>query len=525
MIADSAVADAPRRINKIVVLGGGSAGFLVALALRKRLPNLQIEVVRSLKLGVIGVGEATVVGVVNFLHNFLELEPRSFHNGARPALKLGIHFLWGPRPSFNYPFTLELARADERMKLPRGYYCQEQDDFVGVTSCLMHHGKACLRGAHGQPALRRGFAYHLENRLFVDYLEGVADEFGLPKIDGILQHAEVDEQGVRAIVLESGQRIEADLFVDCSGFRSELLGKALAEPFLSFGNALFNDRAIVGGWERGADDVFKPYTTAETMNAGWCWRIDHDTVINRGYVHSSAFLSAEEAEREFREKNPKIKETGIVQFRTGLYRRTFVKNVVAMGNSAGFVEPLESTSLSMICDGAVLLCQALQASDGWLLPSQREVYNQHVEYHWITIRDFLALHFRFNRRYDTPYWRACLADAELGTVEPLVDYYQEVGPDLSMFESHMRRNIFTLEGYLALLVGQAVPYRRRPELRPEDVATWQEHRKHLQSLVRDALTVEELLAHWRGRGMEGYRSTPGNREPIMPSDMGQLAWM
>src|SRR5205814_5969658 len=142
--------------------------------------------------------------------------------------------------------------------------------------------------------------------------------------------------------LESGAVLDADLFVDASGFRAQLLGKTLKEPFYSYKDSLFCDKAVVGGWKREAEPI-KPYTTAETMDAGWCWQIEHEHHINRGYVYSSSFISDEAALAEFLRKNPKVAiQPRVVRFRTGRYQRTWIGNVVAVGNATGFVEPLEA---------------------------------------------------------------------------------------------------------------------------------------------------------------------------------------
>ncbi len=158
----------------------------------------------------------------------------------------------------------------------------------------------------------------------------------------------------RRLRLESGRRETADLYLDASGFASVLLGKALGEPFVSYDKTLFCDRAVVGGWDRKdpEDMVIKPYTTCETMNCGWCWQIEHENRINRGYVYSSGFISDEEAEKEFRMKNPKVGPTRIVRFVSGRYRNVWVKNVVAVGNAGGFVEPLEATALGAMASNA-----------------------------------------------------------------------------------------------------------------------------------------------------------------------------
>ena len=129
--------------------------------------------------------------------------------------------------------------------------------------------------------------------------------------------------------------MEADLFIDASGFRAELLGRAMAEPWISYENSLFCDRAVIGGWERSTEPI-QPYTTAEAMDAGWCWRIDHETFINRGYVYSSRFISDDEARAEFLRKNPKAPaDARVVKFRSGRFARPWVGNVIGIGNAAG----------------------------------------------------------------------------------------------------------------------------------------------------------------------------------------------
>jgi tryptophan halogenase len=223
-----------RPIRRIVVLGGGSAGFLVALALKKKVPDIELTVVRSTKMGVIGVGESTIISVVTFLHKYLGLDSQRFHERAVPSIKLGIRFIWGKRPFFNYAFSPQLSAPLEPFAFPRGYYCRDSFDFADMSAALMTADRVCLQRVDGQPRFLSSIAYHLENRTFVRCLEEMADELGIPKIDDVVQHIEQSEAGIEALVLSSGERVEADLFVDCSGFRSELLGRALGEPFVDF---------------------------------------------------------------------------------------------------------------------------------------------------------------------------------------------------------------------------------------------------------------------------------------------------
>jgi tryptophan halogenase len=250
----------------------------------------------------------------------------------------------------------------------------------------------------------------------------------------------------------------------------------------------------------------KPYTTAETMNSGWCWQIEHDDRINRGYVYSSAFISDDEAEREFRQKCPKIDGTRLVKFVTGAYERGWVKNVVAIGNSSGFVEPLESTSLGVIAEESRNLAESL--ADCQLQPglSMAAVYNKRNGQTWDDIRRFLAIHYRYNTRLDTPFWRACVADADIGSAADAVAYYQENGPSVLWRDNLIGgRDVFGFEGYLAMLVGQKVPYRNTYPIPERERRQWNEIQQANKAEAMKGFTVRQACdlirsPNWKYRG-------------------------
>ena len=348
-------------IQNVVVLGGGSAGLLAALALKTHLPQLAVRVVFSREIGIIGVGEGSTADLPNHLHGFLGIDPADFHRRAKPTWKLGVHFEWGPRAAFDYTFTKTFIATAPGLPRPLGYYAWDDCDCLDLNAALMHAGRAFKRLPNGAPLLPRNIAYHMENADFVAALEHYAAARGVVFTEGKMRAVEPGAAGVAALVLESGERVTADLFVDASGFRSELLGTALGEPFVNFDDALFCDRAVAGGWARTTEPVL-PYTRAETMDAGWAWQIEHERHINRGYVFSSAFISDDAAEAEFRRKNPRVEKTRIVKFRSGHYPRSWVGNVVALGNSGGFVEPLEATALFVIANAS----RALAAQPSYL---------------------------------------------------------------------------------------------------------------------------------------------------------------
>jgi tryptophan halogenase len=240
------------------------------------------------------------------------------------------------------------------------------------------------------------------------------------------------------------------------------------------------------------------------MNAGWCWRIDHEFLINRGYVYSSAFLSDDEAEKEFRAKNPKVETTQAVKFVTGRYERSWVKNVVGIGNASGFVEPLESTSLGVICDESDSLVNSLLECDREPTPTVVRQYNKRFGLKWDNIRDFLGIHFKFNTGMDTPYWRACRADGDIAGAADLVAYYQENGPGLYHKLTLLDRlSQFGLEGYWTLLLGQKVPYQRPYLPSPQERETWRQIQQAFKAKGESGISVKEALTlvrspafHW-----------------------------
>jgi tryptophan 7-halogenase len=269
----------------------------------------------------------------------------------------------------------------------------------------------------------------------------------------------------------------------------------LNEPYTSYERSLFCDRAVVGGWPR-TDEPILPYTTCETMDAGWSWQIEHENFVNRGYVYSSRFISDDAARDEFCRKNPKVKpeNSRVVKYKSGRYQRGWVGNVVGVGNAAGFVEPLEATALQVICVECSTLADSLMDSDGAPGPRLIELYNRYNGEQWDEIRDFLAVHYKFNTRLDTEFWRACRNDTDLVDAQPIVDFYEENGPSVVASPVLLRpTNSFGIDGYIALLVGQQVPHRKPYRPTPEHAQLWAKRTAQLDALARNSLTVKECL--------------------------------
>ncbi len=341
----------------------------------------------------------------------------------------------------------------------------------------------------------------------------MAREEGVEVTDGKVIGHERGPQGIAAVHLEDGRRLEADLFVDASGFRSELLGKAMEEPFVSFSKSLFCDRAVIGGWERAPGEAILPYTTAETMDSGWAWRIDHEHLINRGYVYCSDAISDDAAAEEFHRKNPKIRDApGIVKFRSGYYKRKWVENVVAFGNAGGFVEPLESTAIMILCSHVQTLVSFLQHSALEPTDTMRNLYNDLTAGTWEDIRDFLAIHYKFNGMLDTPFWQRARAETDVSGIAELLKFYEENGPTgFSRYRMPRTETDFGLEGFLVMLVGNQVPYKKRHKAADAELAAWHKHKQSFIEEARRGIRSEEALAYVKHPGWQWTGDLPQHK--------------
>src|SRR5579859_5450818 len=192
-------------VNKVIVLGGGSAGFMAAMALKTKLPALQVEVIRSKDIGIIGVGEGSTVGFSRFLHQYLRIGMKQFFEVAQPVWKLGLRFIWGPRRDFFYSFDPGLHSYSSGLPKVNGYYCREEIDYSERLSALMRHDRAFERKPDGTPAFHSANSYHFENEKFVRYLEGYATGLGVTIRDDTVVEVKQSENGIAALVLASGQ--------------------------------------------------------------------------------------------------------------------------------------------------------------------------------------------------------------------------------------------------------------------------------------------------------------------------------
>ncbi len=479
----------------MAVIGGGTSGYFAALAVKRRFPEVSVTLVESPDVPIIGVGEATTTLMPPFLHGQLGIDAAELFAAVKPTFKLGIRFEWGA-PG-DYWFTYPFGDAD-----PVEAYAFERDlRQQSFVSMLMNDDRApVLRDESG--ALRSlltqvKFAYHLDNAPFVRFLARTAAQADVAHVAMTIDRVErtADGEGIAAVHDRDGREVRSDFFVDATGFRSLLLEDTLGSPFESWASTLFCDRAIVATVPQPGP--VRPYTTAETMDAGWCWRIPVEGEDHRGYVHASAFLDEDAAVDEMRARNPGMGDPWVVRFRSGRHRDFWRGNTVAVGNAYGFVEPLESTALHMVIIELAYLLAGLAAMDD---PADDGTYpsfaNGAVGGHWDYLRWFLGVHYKFNRRRETPFWEAARAD--VSGLQHVLDRFLRDGPEL---DADGRRYVvgdpaFGYSGLTMMLLGQHAPGPVKPRGRL-DRAGWEARVAAQRSMVRTALPHGEALAALR----------------------------
>jgi tryptophan 7-halogenase len=481
-------------IRSVGVIGGGTAGYFAAIALKKRFPHVEVTVVESSTIPIIGVGEATTTLMPPFLHAQLGIDIVELFREVRPTWKLGIKFDWGLPGDYFFTYPFGETNTDEP------YFYDGDIRTQSFTSLLMMDGKApIIRGDSGEPISllpRLKFAYHLDNTPFVNFLARHAARVGVQHLDAVIADVVTspDAERIERLRTSDGRDLRFDLYVDASGFRSLLLEKALGEPFTSYASSLLCDTAVVASVPQS--NGIAPYTLAETMDAGWCWKIGVEGEDHRGYVFSSAFLTEEQAKAEMRAKNPGLGEPWTVRFRSGRHRAFWKGNTVAVGNAYGFVEPLESTALHMVIIEIGYLLGCLDAA-GEGAPDVAFA-NAGVAGHWDYLRWFLALHYKYNRKLETPFWKTCREEVDVSGLAPAIEHFQRHGTltkEGARFQSG--DPAFGYEGMMIMLLGQKVDAPlRRPQVTRE---AWEKRLAMQRELAARALPQAEALALLRER--------------------------
>ncbi len=349
------------RVRKVLVVGGGSSGWMTAAMLASVLSReIEVELVESDAIGIVGVGEATIPPMQQF-NRFLKLDERDFLKDTQGTFKLGIEFHNWARQGDRYlhQFGAVGRELDRLVRLHHWWLLGRlagTPDYPQWQECHVayHAAKADKFVPAGQDRRqlvnRYSHAYHFDAHLYSQHLRKIAQSRGARRSEGRITGVERDGASgfVSAVTLEDGRRIEADLFIDCSGFRSLLLGAALDEPWTDWSHWIPSDRALAIPTSRAAGGL-KPYTQGIAHKVGWQWRIPLQHRTGNGHVFASAFSSQDEAEARLLatlETKP-LSEPRLIKFRTGRRKRAWVGNVVGVGLASGFLEPLESTSIHL----------------------------------------------------------------------------------------------------------------------------------------------------------------------------------
>lgn len=500
-IARSAVA--PDGYRRVGILGGGTAGYLSALALRRAHPELEITLIESSRIPVIGVGEATTPELVRLLHapRFLGLDVADFYQQVMPTFKLGIKFQWGGPAPYDFPFPFQRGRLPESLL----YEGSLNDQSLGAMLMARHRVpvfRSPRDGTTHSLLHRIRWAYHLDNRRFVSYLQQQANLAGIKHVDAEVAHVDLsdDNLSVTALRTVDGQVLDADLWIDCSGFRSLLMEKQMQSAYIDYSPSLFTDRAVVANAPNGG--LSNPYTHAQTMNAGWCWTIPFLDADHHGYVYSSSFLDEDRAVEEMKSMNPDLGDHRVIHFRSGRHTDFWKGNVVALGNAYGFVEPLQSTALHMLVFQIELLTTHFPASKKE--HRFKEALNNKVGERWDSLRWFLGVHYRYNRARNTEFWRAANSTADISGAEQRVALYRERAP-MSYKPSHHYRllppEFFSDDhAFDSMLMGLKVPTDRLETV--HDRATWQRLRASLALTADTALEQREALRWLQEEGQQ-----------------------
>ena len=483
----------------IVILGGGTAGWMAAAALVSLIPpsRCRVRLVESEEIGIVGVGEATFPEIKKF-NDAIVIDEAEFMRGTNAAFKLGIEFVdWGFKGSrYIHPFGVHgpanMAHIFHHLWVRARQLGSDSD--IEDYSFAAQAARNCrfeLPDMH-RPAINSAYtyAYHFDAGLYALYLRSLAEGRGVTRTEGKVERVIQDPGSgdISSLVLESSETISGDLFIDCSGFRSLLLGETLGAGWEDWSKWLVCDRALAVPSER---DELSPYTRSTAMEAGWRWRIPLQHRTGNGYVFSSSFIDEDEAAASLL-RNIETKTLGeprLLKFQSGRRAVNWKNNCVAVGLSSGFLEPLESTSIYLI---QIAIMQLIPLLPGKKVdPRLRDEFNRLMDLQYERIRDFLILHYKLTSRDDAEIWRYCAAMDVPESLTRKIELFRHSG----IIERY-REGLFTPISWLSVFTGQGlIPENYSPlaDSAPDEKLIAQ--MDQFRSDIRDK--AEEMLPHDR----------------------------
>lgn len=453
-------------IRKILIVGGGSAGWMTAAALSNILTNgCEITLIESEEIGTVGVGEATIPPIRTF-NETLGIDERDFVKATKGSFKLGIEFVdWAKKGErYFHPFGPH-GRAFDIVGLHHHWLRARKD---GDNSCFDDHSMAwamAKTGRFSHPAQDPRnvlstfeYAYHFDAGLYAGYLRDYSQTRRVKRVEGKIGDVVLNgETGfVDSVTMEDGRIFSADLFIDCSGFRGLLIEGALKTGYDDWTHWLPCDRAVAVPCEKIADII--PYTRSTAREAGWQWRIPLQHRTGNGYVYCSQFISDEAAAQTLMDNldGRALSDPRALRFTTGRRRKFWNKNVIAIGLSSGFMEPLESTSLHLIQAGIAKLLALFPDRD--FDPMVIEEYNRISITEYERIRDFLILHYKLTQRDDSALWCYTRAMDIPDSLQFKIDHFRKYGRLIAR-----DMDLFGAPSWLAVHLGQGnIPERTDP---------------------------------------------------------------
>lgn len=463
--------------KRIVILGGGTAGWITASALINRWAERDVDVtlVESPAIGTVGVGEGSTPRLKKFFDD-IGVDESEWMPSCNATYKNGISFVnWSTKPGFERYFHPFVSQVDKftttafffnTLARRQGVNVHAHPDRFSLTACLSENRQG-PKPNENFPFVN-DYGYHFDAHLVGEYLKELAKAQGVKHLQARVTDVNQEPDGdITSLSIEDGEPLEADFFVDCSGFRGALIQQALGVPFRSFAENLFNDSAVVLPTEQV--DNIGAQTVSTALQYGWAWEIPLTHRIGNGYVYSSAFCSPDQAETELRGVLGLLDsdtEARHLKMKVGRVESHWYKNCLAVGLSQGFIEPLEATALNLVCNTVYRFMDTIEA-DGGFSGSGRNTFNERVNDSFEAVRDYIVAHYVLNTRQDTEYWVQNARNTNMSdTLQQILRIWTS-GQNLSQeIEGQQIRSAYTPRSWYCLLAG----YGYYPDIRqvPEE---------------------------------------------------------